>query len=148
MKRNGLGCFTGSGILAGLLTLLVVTGISLARGGILFSPGALNDQTGPPLGGVSSHAQTGGECRLCHAPFWSFDRMSDRCMDCHTAIALEQVDPASLHGILLQGNPAPAWLVDLKPHDRTVEGAFALEGGQEGSASAEGASTGRSCWTR
>lgn len=142
MKRNGLGCFTGSGILAGLLTLLVVTGISLARGGILFSPGALNDQTGPPLGGVSSHAQTGGECRLCHAPFWSFDRMSDRCMDCHTAIALEQVDPASLHGILLQGNPAPACrachpdhrgqsaaLTDMRrvvfPHDRV---GFSLSG--------------------
>jgi hypothetical protein len=108
MKRERLGCLTGSGIIAGILTVLIVTGIGLAKGGGLFSPGALNAQAGQVLGGVSAHAETGGECRLCHAAFWSVERMSDRCVDCHTDIPFQRFDPQSLHGILFEVNPGLA----------------------------------------
>jgi hypothetical protein len=105
MKREPLGCLTVSGVIAGILTLLLVAGVSLARGGVLFSPGALNAQAGQALGGVPSHAMTGGECRRCHAPFWSADRMSDRCLECHALVANQLADPQSLHGILFASHP-------------------------------------------
>lgn len=36
----------------------------------MFSPGSLNAQAGTTLGGVSSHAEIGGECGLCHTAPW------------------------------------------------------------------------------
>jgi len=60
MRGNKLGCFTFSGILAALVTGLVIAGVAYARGGLIYSPGPLNAQAGPALGGVTSHAQTGG----------------------------------------------------------------------------------------
>jgi hypothetical protein len=35
MKTKRIGCFTGSGLIAGLLTLLFISGVALARGGML-----------------------------------------------------------------------------------------------------------------
>ncbi len=65
MKR--LGCLTPSGLLAGLITALVITGIAVAQGGMLFNPGPLNAQEGPALGGVTSHAMIGEECKACQS---------------------------------------------------------------------------------
>jgi hypothetical protein len=104
MNRR-LGCFTASGLLAAILTVLIVTGVSLARGGVLFSPGALNAQAGAPLGGVTSHAETGGRCKLCHAAFWQSGNMDDRCVACHTDVGVQLADLQSLHGALNRGNP-------------------------------------------
>ena len=70
MKKKRLGCLTLSGLMAVFVTLLVVVGVSLAQGGVLYSPGALSARTGAQnLGGVSSHAEIGRKCtRMPHQP--------------------------------------------------------------------------------
>ncbi|MBM3151156.1 MAG: hypothetical protein FJZ96_02950 [Chloroflexi bacterium] len=98
--NNRLGCFTASGIFAALLTAMVIFGVSLAQGGILFSPGALNAQPGAPLGGVTSHAETEGQCKLCHTAFWQIETMDDRCVACHADVSAQLTDSQSLHGVL------------------------------------------------
>ncbi len=119
MKNTRLGCFTATGIMAAVLTILITAGFALVSGGALFSPGALNAQKGiplggagatnaregAPLGGVSSHAEIAGQCDLCHAPFWSTTTMADRCVICHSDVAAQWQDPSTLHGTLLQNNP-------------------------------------------
>jgi hypothetical protein len=105
VNNERLGCFTTSGIAAAILTVLIVLGFGLAQGGTLFSPGALNARSGAPLGGVTSHAETGGQCKACHAPFWSPDTMADRCAACHTDVAAQWQDPSTLHGVLRQYTP-------------------------------------------
>jgi hypothetical protein len=60
MQKKRLGCLTGTGIVAALITILAITGFTFVQGGSLFSPGALNaHQTGAVLGNVHSHAETG-----------------------------------------------------------------------------------------
>jgi len=87
MQIKRLGCLSGTGLSVALFTLLVITGIGIARGGVIFNPGPLNAQAGSrPLGGVQSHAETGGDCAACHAPFWSAEKMDDRCLACHTEL--------------------------------------------------------------
>jgi hypothetical protein len=103
--KNRFGCFTGTGLIAALVTFLLVGGIALARGGILFSPGALNAQAGTPLGGVISHADTGGKCGSCHTAFWEQATMTDRCTTCHTDVLTQMQNPATLHGSLSKNNP-------------------------------------------
>lgn len=102
MNNSRLGCLTPAGLVAAGLTVLIVAAFSLFRGGVLFSPGALNAQPGNPLGGYTSHAEFGDQCRLCHAPFWDPAGMSGRCETCHTAIAGQRSDPAALHGAIYQ----------------------------------------------
>ena len=85
MRPTRLGCLSGTGIVTLLLTLLIITGVGLARGGVLFSSGDLNAaRTGSLLGGVASHADTGGRCAACHTAFWERETMSDRCLACHS----------------------------------------------------------------
>jgi hypothetical protein len=92
---------TRIGILASAATLLVLAGLSVALGGRLFSPGALNAHAGQAaLDGVRSHAETGGHCAACHAAPWSSSTMADRCVACHTDVAAQLQDPTSLHGAL------------------------------------------------
>jgi hypothetical protein len=98
--NNRLGCLTGSGIIAALLTTLIVTGITLVQGGVLFNPGPLNAQAGEALGGIHSHAELANQCKACHTAFWEADKMADRCVACHTAISIELADPQSLHGVV------------------------------------------------
>jgi hypothetical protein len=102
MNNQRLGCLTRNGLIAGVLTLLIITVVSLVQGGVLFSVGPLNAQEGDLLGGVTSHADIGGRCKLCHAPFWSDETMADRCAACHTDITAQRADPSSLHGIIFQ----------------------------------------------
>ena len=101
MPGRRLGCISGAGIIAVLVTLLLTTGFVFVRGGSLFSPGPLNAQaSGEALGGIRSHAEAGGRCAACHTAPWAAETLADRCLACHTAIAAELADPLSLHGVL------------------------------------------------
>jgi len=100
MSSQRLGCISAWGLLAVLITSLIIAGVGLARGGVLFSPGELSQQkAAQPLGGVYSHAETGGNCSACHAAPWSRTMMADRCQECHTAI----MAAGELHASLLVG---------------------------------------------
>jgi len=105
MKRTKLGCFTFSGILAAVITLLTIAGLAYARGGLLYNPGPLNAQTGDMLGGVASHAEIGGKCGACHSAPWDSTRMADLCVDCHSTIAQQMRDMVALHGEMYRTNP-------------------------------------------
>ena len=98
MLSKRLGCISFSGIVAAAVTLLVLAGVSLAKGGVLYSPGDLNDVEGAELGGVRTHAETGGECKACHAAPWSGEIMSDRCLACHSDLTQ---NPQDFHRVML-----------------------------------------------
>ncbi len=100
MRNSRLGCLTPFGLFASLMTLLVIGGIYVLQGGTMFSPGALSAASGPMLAGVTSHAELGGRCTACHTPPWSVNRMTDRCLDCHTRVRSDLADPTTLHGAL------------------------------------------------
>lgn len=104
MRSNRLGCLSGMGILAALITAFAIAGYAYARDGQMYSPGPLNAQTGPVLGGVTSHAATGGDCKACHAAPWESSTMADRCTACHANIAQQMRDVASMHGTLMHKN--------------------------------------------
>jgi hypothetical protein len=108
MRSNRLGCFSGTGILAALITAVVIAGYVYARGGLLFSPGPLSAEGNQTLGGVTSHAEIGGECRACHTAPWESATMTDRCMVCHTEIAGQMENVSTLHGALFADNPGLA----------------------------------------
>jgi hypothetical protein len=98
-EKKSLGCLTASGLLASLITLLVVVGVFLTRGGVMFSPGDLNAVQGNAvLGGVWAHDELSRRCPACHAPVWSRESMSDRCLVCHQAILR---DGENFHVIML-----------------------------------------------
>lgn len=105
MRKNRLGCFTFSGILVALLTVLVIVGIAYAGGGLLYSSGPLNAQPGKMLGGVNSHAETGGQCEACHTAPWDSTTMADLCINCHGDIAQQMQEMVALHGAMYQTNP-------------------------------------------
>ena len=107
--RRRLGCLSRSGIVAALVILAVLAVLGLLLGGRPFSPGPLNDQAGDlALGGVRSHAETGGRCAACHPAPWSGETMADRCLACHADVGLQLQDAGSLHGALLAGEPTVA----------------------------------------
>ena len=103
MDNSRLGCLTRSGIIFAVLTIITLAAVMIFNGNVLFNPGPLNAQAGNPLGGATSHAEIGGHCNACHAPFWSGPGMANLCMNCHADIVTQQLDPQSLHGSLLQG---------------------------------------------
>jgi hypothetical protein len=104
MKDNRLGCLTGTGFLAALITLFVIVGAAFASGGHMFSSGDLNDQVGELIGGVNSHAQI-SECKACHSAPWERETMADRCVACHTDVAVQMFDVAKLHGAITNKSP-------------------------------------------
>ena len=104
-NTNRLGCLSGTGILAAVITSLVIVGYVYARGGLLYNPGPLNAQSGETLGGVTSHAEIGGDCKACHTAPWDSARMEDRCIDCHGGIAVQMQDVATMHGSMLTDQP-------------------------------------------
>ena len=70
----------------------------------MFSPGALNAvAAAQPMGGVLSHAETGGDCGACHVAPWDGSTMDEQCLDCHIEIQSQLNDPTTLHGILTTG---------------------------------------------
>jgi hypothetical protein len=88
-----------------MVTILVIAGYAYARGGLMFNPGPLSTQGTQMLGGVTSHAETGGECNACHTAPWESATMADRCTACHTEIASQMRDVATMHGTLMHNNP-------------------------------------------
>lgn len=105
MGRNRLGCFTFSGILSAVVTILAIAGVAYARGGLIYNPGPLNAKVGEILGGVASHAETEGECEACHSAPWDSTTMADLCVDCHGEIAQQMQSMVALHGSMYQNNP-------------------------------------------
>lgn len=101
MRSNRLGCLSGTGIVAAIVTSLVIVGYAYARGGLLYNPGPLNAQSGETLGGVTSHAGIGGNCKACHTAPWEAAKMEERCVDCHGDIAVQMQDVATMHGSML-----------------------------------------------
>lgn len=93
-----LGCLTGGGMLAALLSAGVIALAAQASSLRIFSPGPLSAATGPPRGDIASHAELESECAACHPPFWSPTTMGDRCLTCHGEISAELGDPRRLHG--------------------------------------------------
>ena len=93
-----LGCFTGTGLVAGTAALGIVILAALLSGNGIFSPGELNAQTsGAALGGVNSHAELSRDCGTCHPTFLSATTMGDLCLACHAHTGEELNDPASFH---------------------------------------------------
>jgi len=102
-----LGCLSTGGLVAALLTLLLIVGVVLIWGGTIFSPGPLNAQAGDvPLKGVYSHAETGGNCAACHPAPWEGASMDNRCLVCHGAVREQLGEPTSLHGALRAADEA------------------------------------------
>ncbi len=106
-STNRLGCLTGTGLVAALITVAALVGFSLASGGHMFSSGDLNAQTDETIGGVTSHAQI-PECKACHSAPWESDTMADRCLACHTDISEQMMNVAQLHGAISQKDPTLA----------------------------------------
>lgn len=104
-QSNPLGCFSLSAIITALITLAVIVGTTMTRGNSMFSPGALNAVEGAAIGGVSSHAAMLGDCAACHVAPWSTERMADRCVECHTALAPDMSKIAKAHGEMDHDNP-------------------------------------------
>ncbi len=119
MQKNRLGCLTGTGIGAALITLLAIVGFAFVQGGSLFSPGGLSaHQTGVVLGNVQSHAETGGNCGACHTAPWEPAMMADRCTTCHTDIATQMRQVATLHGQIANKGSAILACYDCHPDHR------------------------------
>lgn len=114
MNNKRLGCLTPLGITAALVTLLAIGGAWLLQGGLMFSPGGLNEVQGSPLGEVSSHAEIAGQCSACHTAPWDTATMSTRCLDCHENIAATLDNPTSLHGFLQEDVRASSGSVPLE----------------------------------
>ena len=99
MKRTPFyaGCLALNSSVVALVAIVCVVVISLLRGGVLFSPGALNAMTATEsLGGVRAHAEISA-CDQCHPSPWSGQSMTDRCLTCHTDLKL---DPKNFHNIM------------------------------------------------
>jgi hypothetical protein len=93
----------GLGKLSVLVTLASVLFVFVAFGQNMFSSGPLNveNRRNDVRGGVKSHAEA--SCSACHAPAWSGETMSIRCMNCHENIR-DQLDGSKpLHGLMAQG---------------------------------------------
>lgn len=116
MQSNRLGCLTGTGLLAALITLVVLIGVAFTSGGHMFSAGDLNAQPGESMGNVNSHAEI-DECKTCHPAPWESARMADRCVMCHVDIANQMFDVAQLHGVINQKTSALA-CADCHPEHR------------------------------
>lgn len=133
MRR--LGCVTPLGLLAGLMTLILVAGAGVVGGGAMFSPGALSARGDGDevLGGVRSHAELAGNCAACHVDPWSSQMMATRCLDCHADVRAQLDNPQSLHSAMpdvmqcrgchvehrgAQASLTQVTLIDF-PHERT-----------------------------
>jgi len=122
MRKARLGCLTSTGIIAALVAAFAIVGYAVASGGQMFSPGALNAQSGHLLGGVTSHAEIAGACSACHAAPWDTQTMQDRCIVCHEDVPTQMLDLMTAHGRMFAIDPA-AQCRDCHPDHR---GATAL----------------------
>lgn len=100
--KTRLGCLTIPAVIVVVISMLVFGGITLLRGGVLFTPGALNAQKGTqPIGGVYSHAELSTNCASCHPAPWQSDTISDRCIACHKDVGQ---DPNNFHLAIVDKN--------------------------------------------
>jgi hypothetical protein len=101
LRLGSLG--SGRLLAAGALGVAVVA-VCLG-GGRMFSPGALNGQsrTSTRLGGAAAHADLANNCSACHAPAWSKETMTSRCLDCHTDVRQQLDTHGPLHGRMSDG---------------------------------------------
>jgi hypothetical protein len=102
MSKKPLGFVSVTGMVVAAIFLTIV-GAGMAMGGpVMYQPGQLSTKTnGKMLGGVKSHAETGGTCQACHAEPWSTDNMAGRCMVCHANVKAEISSKKGVHGSLL-----------------------------------------------
>jgi hypothetical protein len=113
-SENGMptrrpGFVSVSGALWGALAVAAVLIWALLAGAIPFSAGSLNASvTGPPLGGVSNHAQIGTRCGACHTAPWAAATMADRCIACHADVGTQIQGHNGLHGGLLGALSVPS----------------------------------------
>jgi hypothetical protein len=91
-----------SSVVVALVTVVGTAAIWQGTGGAVFSPGDLRgaDSTVTTLGGVESHAGLSRKCSACHTAPWSGERMSARCLTCHTDIQSQLRDTISLHAAI------------------------------------------------
>jgi len=85
--------------IVGAFILVAGLGLVIFRsGGQAFSPGELSavSATGNEAGGFANHAAFGEDCLACHAPFSGIE--AERCIACHTEIALQRRAQRGLHG--------------------------------------------------
>ncbi len=122
-----LGCLSPSAFIAAIVTAVVIVAALYSNGGLLFSSGELNAHTGETLGGVSSHAGTEGECSACHTAPWSTETMADRCVTCHTGVAVEINSGSGLHGILAQPSALQGTNTFIRARGGNVRMQLALE---------------------
>jgi len=104
MQNNRLGCLTGTGLFAAIVTIVAVVGMFFFNGSQMFSAGALNGQTGDLIGGVNSHAQI-TECNACHTAPWENVKMAKRCMNCHQDVSAQLNSTSELHGVIARTSP-------------------------------------------
>lgn len=99
--------FSRPGCIAALIFSVVVVGVTLALGGVLFSPGQLSTQGlgKPPLQNYTSHAEFEGRCDVCHTPWRGVTPAL--CETCHTAVAQERQTATGVHGVLKNTNRCP-----------------------------------------
>lgn len=91
--NNKLGCLSPLAIFSGFIAIFALLVLEVINGNAMFSPGALH----------AAHADIGDDCGQCHAPFWASERMTERCLVCHTKIKGELGDSSTLHGTLVKG---------------------------------------------
>jgi hypothetical protein len=91
--NNKLGCLSPLALVSFFLAVLALLVAEILNGNAMFSPGTLH----------AAHAEIGDDCGQCHAPFWSSERMTERCLVCHTEIQAELGDSSTLHGTLVKG---------------------------------------------
>ena len=103
-SNNRLGCLTGTGLFAATITIIAIVAVAFFSGNQMFSAGALNNQAGESVGGVTSHAQI-TDCNACHTAPWESAKMADRCIQCHQEVSAELNSTNQLHGAIMQKSP-------------------------------------------
>lgn len=86
----------------------------------MFSPGeltAVNPQK-TTLGDVSSHADIGGDCGVCHDSWNGIT--AEKCEDCHLSITQERQAKTGLHGRFLQSDNCQGCHTDHKGADANI----------------------------
>ena len=115
MKRNPFVSLPGC--LAALVFAAGMAAVTLALGGVMFSPGTLSAQgiDRPPLKSFRSHADFEGRCEWCHAPWKGVT--ASLCENCHLHVADERRTSTGVHGVLKDTADCRLCHVDHKGRD-------------------------------
>jgi Cytochrome c3 len=108
---------SGTRVVAGVVTVVLIFVWILFQGLTPFSPGGLNAQAkGLTLGGVRTHAQLSRNCAACHAAPWSSRTMDDRCLVCHSDVRTQINQNNGVHGGLVRAMSGPTCRVCHSEH--------------------------------